>query len=50
MKTKLKEVKAENRSVEVWNEMREEFKRIYSQADIYALDTSGYITKWLKGE
>jgi hypothetical protein len=38
------------RTVDLWNEMREEFKLKYSAQAINDLDASGYITKWLKFE
>ena len=35
---------------EEWNYLREEAKEHYSKETIYALDASGFITEWLKGE
>lgn len=50
MKTSLRAIAKSSRSVSMWNAMREDFKLKYSSEDIYKLDASGYITKWLKGE
>lgn len=38
------------RSVEVWNSLREEAKETYPLSEIIKLDSSGYVSKWLKEE
>jgi len=38
------------RTVEVWNQQREQFKAQYSQEAIRRLDSSGFIVEWLKNK
>lgn len=42
--------KLEDRTVDNWNYLRENYQQDYSPKVIAMLDASGYITKWLKGE
>lgn len=44
----LKEFMAPVKTVEQWNERREEAKKLFSQKLIYQLDCSGYISEVLK--
>ena len=41
--------KPEERTVQSWNYLREEYKKDYDSKVISMLDASGFITKWLKG-
>ena len=50
LKAELSDYPKHGRDVAMWNEARELLKAKYTHDTIIKLDTSGYISKWLKEE